>query len=147
MPFIVNDNLDIAIACGADGIHLGQEDMPPDEVRRRTGRDMILGVSVHTVEQARQAVRDGADYLGLGAVFPTRTKADADHMPNERLRAICSAVEVPVVAIGGINRDNLLKLSGSGVDGAALVSAVFSAEDIEETCRELRELSEVMVGT
>ena len=147
VPFIVNDNLDIAIACGADGIHLGQEDMPPDEVRRRTGRDMILGVSVHTVEQARQAVRDGADYLGLGAVFPTSTKADADHMPNERRRAICSAVEVPVVAIGGINRDNLLKLSGSGVDGAALVSAVFSAEDIEETCRELRELSEVMVGT
>lgn len=146
VPFIVNDNLDIAIACGADGIHLGQEDMPPNEVRRRTGRDMILGVSVHTVEQARQAVRDGADYLGLGAVFPTSTKADADHMSNERLRAICSAVDVPVVAIGGINRDNLLKLSGSGVDGAALVSAIFSAEDIEETCRELRELSEVMVG-
>ena len=145
VPFIVNDNVDAAIACQADGIHVGQEDMAAGEVRRRVGDAMILGVSVHTVEEARRAVRDGADYLGLGAVFPTSTKTDVDQMTNETLRAICDAVDVPVVAIGGINRGNLLKLSGSGVDGVALVSAIFSAEDIEDTCRKLRLLAEGMV--
>ena len=147
VPFIVNDNVDIAVACKADGIHVGQEDMAAGEVRRRAGEDMILGVSVHTAEEARQAVRDGADYLGLGAVFPTSTKTDAKPMTKETLQAICDAVEIPVVAIGGINRDNLLYLAGSGVDGVALVSAVFSAEDIEGTCRGLRVLSEKMVNT
>lgn len=146
VPFIVNDNVEIARACGADGVHVGQEDMAADEARRRIGMDMLLGVSVHTVEEARQAVQDGADYLGLGAVFPTNTKTDAEQMPGELLGVICAAVDVPVVAIGGINRDNLLKLSGSGLDGVALVSAIFSAEDIEGTCRELRELSEKMVN-
>ena len=126
VPFIVNDNVDVAIACQADGIHVGQEDMAAGEVRRRVGDAMLLGVSVHTVEEARRAVRNGADYLGLGAVFPTSTKTDVDQMTNETLRAICDAVDVPVVAIGGINRGNLLKLSGSGVDGVALVSAIFS---------------------
>ena len=146
VPFIVNDNVDVAIACQADGIHVGQEDMAAGEVRRRVGDAMLLGVSVHTVEEARRAVRNGADYLGLGAVFPTSTKTDVDQMTNETLRAICDAVDVPVVAIGGINRGNLLKLSGSGVDGVALVSAIFSAEDIEDTCRKLRLLAEEMVG-
>ena len=146
VPFIVNDNVDVAQACGADGVHVGQEDMKAGEVRRRVGEDMILGVSVHTVEEARRAVRDGADYLGLGAVFPTSTKTDADQMSNETLRDICGAVEIPVVAIGGLNRDNILRLSGSGVDGAALVSAIFGAEDIEGVCRELRALAEEMVG-
>ena len=145
VPFIVNDNVDVAIACQADGIHVGQEDMAAGEVRRRVGDAMLLGVSVHTVEEARRAVRNGADYLGLGAVFPTSTKTDVDQMTNETLRAICDAVDVPVVAIGGINRGNLLKLSGSGVDGVALVSAIFSAEDIEDTCRKLRLLAEGMV--
>ncbi len=147
VPFIVNDNVDIAVACKADGIHVGQEDMAAGEVRRRAGEDMILGVSVHTAEEARQAVRDGADYLGLGAVFPTSTKTDAKPMTKETLQAICDAAEIPVVAIGGINRYNLLNLAGSGVDGVALVSAVFSAEDIEGTCRGLRVLSEKMVNT
>ena len=146
VPFIVNDNVEIAIACGADGIHVGQEDLAVGEVRRRVGENMILGVSVHTVEEACQAVRDGADYLGLGAVFPTSTKTDVEQMSNETLRAICDAVDVPIVAIGGINRGNILKLAGSGVDGVALVSAIFSAEDIERTCRELRAMSEEMVG-
>ena len=146
VPFIVNDNVDVAIACQADGIHVGQEDMAAGEVRRRVGDAMLLGVSVHTVEEARRAVRNGADYLGLGAVFPTSTKTDVDQMTNETLRAICDAVDVPVVAIGGINRGNLLKLAGSGVDGVALVSAVFSAEDIEGACRELRAMSKEMVG-
>lgn len=145
VPFLVNDNVEIAVACGADGVHVGQEDMAAGEVRRRVGENLILGVSVHTVEEARQAVRDGADYLGLGAVFPTSTKGDAEEMSPETLKAICDAVEVPVVAIGGINRDNLLQLAGSGVDGVALVSAIFSAGDIEGTCRELRKLAEEMV--
>ncbi len=145
VPFIVNDNVDVAIACQADGIHVGQEDMAAGEVRRRVGDAMLLGVSVHTVEEARRAVRNGADYLGLGAVFPTSTKTDVDQMTNETLRAICDAVDVPVVAIGGINRGNLLKLSGSGVDGVALVSAIFSAEDIEDACRKFRLLAEGMV--
>lgn len=146
VPFIVNDNVELAVVCGADGIHVGQEDLAAGEVRRRVGENMILGVSVHTVEEARQAVRDGADYLGLGAVFPTNTKTDVEQMSNETLRAICDAVDVPIVAIGGINRGNILRLAGSGVDGVALVSAIFSAEDIEGACRELRAMSEEMVG-
>lgn len=146
VPFIVNDNVDIAIACGADGVHVGQEDMEAGKVRRRVGDAMILGVSAHTVEEARQAVRDGADYLGVGAVFRTNTKTDAGQMSNETLRAICGAVNVPIVAIGGINQNNIGKLAGSGVGGVALVSAIFSAKDIEGTCRELRALSEKMVN-
>ena len=145
-PFIVNDNVEVAVACGADGVHVGQEDMEAGEVRRRVEEDMILGVSVHTVEEARQAVRDGADYLGLGTVFPTGTKTDVDVMSGETLLAICGAVDIPIVAIGGLNRGNILQLSGSGVDGVALVSAIFGAEDIEETCRELRALAEKMVN-
>lgn len=142
VPFLVNDRVDIALASGADGVHVGQEDMDPAQVRLRAGKDMILGVSVHTVEEAREAVRKGADYLGVGAVFPTGTKADAERVPEQMLRDICAAVDVPVVAIGGLNRDSIPRLSGSGVDGAALVSAIFSAEDIEGACRELRALSE-----
>ncbi len=146
VPFIVNDNVDVAVACGAEGIHVGQEDMAAGDVRRRVGDGMLLGVSVHTVEEAREAVANGADYLGLGAVFPTSTKTDVEQMPNATLRAICEAVDVPVVAIGGINRGNIGQLAGSGVDGVALVSAIFSASDIEAACRELRTLAEGMVG-
>ena len=146
VPFIVNDNVEIAVACGAEGIHVGQEDMAAGDVRRRAGDGVILGVSVHTVEEAQNAVRNGADYLGLGAVFPTSTKTDVDQMPNETLRAICDAVDVPVVAIGGINSGNIGKLAGSGVDGVALVSAIFSAANIESTCQELRKLAAEMVN-
>ncbi len=147
VPFIINDNVEVAIACGADGIHVGQKDMSAGEIRRRTGKNMILGVSVHTLKEAREAVRNGADYLGLGAVFPTSTKTDAVPMPKETLRAICEAANVPIVAIGGINQSNIGKLAKSGVDGVALVSAIFSAADIETTCRKLRELAEKMVNT
>ena len=146
VPFIVNDNVEVAVACGAEGVHVGQEDMAAGDVRRRVGDGMIIGVSVHTVAQAREAVRSGADYLGLGAVFPTGTKTDVDQMSGETLRAICAAVDIPTVAIGGINRGNLGSLAGSGVDGVALVSAIFSAPDIEETCRDLRKLAEEMAG-
>ena len=146
VPFIVNDNVDIAVACGADGVHVGQEDMRAGEVRRLVGENMILGVSAHTVAEARQAVRDGADYLGLGTVFPTSTKTDVDMMPRETLRTICGAVDVPIVAIGGLHRGNIFQLSGSGVDGVALVSAIFGVENIEESCRELQVLAKKMVG-
>ena len=124
---------------------MGQEDIAAGKVRRRVGDSMILGISVHTVEAACPTGQAGADYLGLGAVFPTSTKTDVEQMSSETLQTICNAGDEPIVAIGGINRDNLLKLAGSGVDGVALVSAIFSAEDIESICRKLRTLSERMV--
>ncbi|MBQ3390913.1 MAG: thiamine phosphate synthase [Clostridia bacterium] len=145
VPFFVNDNVEIAVACKADGIHVGQEDMETAKVRERVGDDMMIGVSVHTVEEALIAVEHGADCLGLGTVFPTTTKTDVDVMPRELMQEICRAVEIPVVAIGGINESNLMQLAGTGVDGVALVSAIFAAEDIEGTCRKLRKLSEEMV--
>lgn len=145
VPFLINDNVEIAIQCHADGVHVGQEDMEAFKVRQRVGKDMIIGVSVHSVEEALEAVRNGADYLGVGAVFSTSTKADAEVLPKQVLGDICSAVEIPVVAIGGISKANISQLSGTGVDGVALVSAIFAAEDIEGECRLLRRLSEEMV--
>lgn len=145
VPFFINDNVDIAIKCQADGIHVGQEDMQAAQVRQKVGEDMIIGVSVHSVEEALEAVKNGADCLGVGAVFSTSTKTDVDVLPKEVLRDICAAVDIPVVAIGGINKTNIKDLSGTGVDGVALVSAIFAAEDIETECKALRKLSEEMV--
>ena len=145
VPFLTNDRVEIALQCGADGVHVGQKDRAAREVRRLLGPNRILGVSARTVEQAVQAERDGADYLGVGAVFSTSTKADAMPVSYETLQAICRAVSIPVVAIGGIQRENLLSLAGSGVDGVALVSAIFAAPDVETASRELRALSEAMV--
>ena len=145
VPFLINDRVEIALQCGADGVHVGQKDRAAREVRRLLGPNRILGVSARTVEQAVQAERDGADYLGVGAVFSTSTKADAMPVSYETLQAICRAVSIPVVAIGGIPRENLLSLAGRGVDGVALVSAIFPAPDVETASRELRALSEAMV--
>ncbi len=145
VPFLINDRVEIALQCGAAGVHVGQKDRAAREVRRLLGPNRILGVSARTVEQAVQAERDGADYLGVGAVFSTSTKADAMPVSYETLQAICRAVSIPVVAIGGIQRENLLSLAGSGVDGVALVSAIFAAPDVETASRELRALSEAMV--
>lgn len=142
VPFIVNDNVEIAIKCKADGIHVGQEDMEAGNVRALVGEGMIIGVSAQTPEQAAAAQEAGADYLGVGAVFSTSTKPDAVDVSYETLKKICETVSIPVVAIGGISKHNMHQLSGSGADGAALVSAIFSAEDIEQECRELRSLSE-----
>ena len=141
VPLIVNDNVEIAVKCGADGVHIGQEDMAAAEVRRIIGKDMILGVSAQTVEQAKKAEQDGADYLGVGAVFPTSTKLDAADVPYDTLKEICAAVKIPVVAIGGIKRENIKMLSGSGISGIAVVSAIFAAEDIENECRILKEIT------
>lgn len=142
VPLIINDHVDIALKSGAAGVHVGQGDMKVEEVRKLAGDHLIIGVSARTVEQALEAQRGGADYLGVGAVFGTTTKLDARPIERETLQAICNAVDIPVVAIGGISRENLPELKGSGVDGVALVSAIFAASDIEKQCRELRALSE-----
>ena len=144
VPFILNDNVALAAQCGADGVHLGQEDMDPAQARRILGPDAIIGVSAHNVAEAKAAVAAGADYLGCGAMFATTTKTNVTALPKETLRAICAAVPVPVVAIGGIIKQNLLSLAHCGEAGVALVSAIFAAEDIEEECRELRRLAEML---
>lgn len=145
IPFFINDYVEIAIKCHADGIHVGQGDMDAAQVRQRVGEKMMIGVSVHSVEEALEAVKNGADYLGVGAMFSTSTKMDASIVSKEILHEICDAVEIPVVAIGGIGKSNISKLAGTGVDGVALVSAIFAADDIEKECRLLRRLSEEMV--
>ena len=139
VPLFINDDVEIAVACGADGVHIGQHDAPAAEVRKRIGPGMMLGVSAQTVEQALKAQADGADCLGVGAVFSTGTKADADDVSKDMLKAICEAVNIPVVAIGGIKKENICELAGSGIDGVAVVSAIFAAEDIEQAAKDLRE--------
>ena len=139
VPFVINDNVDIAVACDADGVHVGQSDMEAGKVREKLGPDKIIGVSCKNVEQALLAKKHGADYLGVGAMYPTGTKKDATAVTPEALSAICQAVDIPVVAIGGINKDRLEPLKGTGVDGVAVVSAIFAAEDIEKATRELKE--------
>ena len=145
VPFIVNDNVDVALAMGADGIHVGQHDMEAGDVRRLLGPDRILGVSAQTVEQALLAQERGADYLGVGAVFPTGSKDDADDVSFEELRAICEAVTIPVVAIGGISLSNVKKLAGSGICGIAVISAIFAQKDIRLAAEQLRKETEEML--
>ena len=146
VPLIIDDNVEIALKSGAEGVHVGQNDMDAGEVRRLLGPDRILGVTAKTVEQARRAQDAGADYLGSGAVFGTSTKADAIPMSLERLREICACVRIPVVAIGSICLENIGRLSGSGVAGAAIVSGIFGAEDIEGTTRRLAEVMRGNLG-
>jgi len=145
VPFVVNDNVNIAIEVDADGVHVGQKDMEAGCVRELIGRDKILGVSAQTVEQAVLAEKRGADYLGVGAVFHTDSKADADYVSYETLKAICKAVSIPVVAIGGISRDNIMELSGSGICGIAVISAIFAQPDILKATSELKDLTKRMV--
>ena len=139
VPFIVNDNVDIARAMGADGVHVGQSDMEALDVRAKLGPDKIIGVSAQTVEQAILAEQRGADYLGVGAVFHTGSKADAEDVSHETLTAICNAVKIPVIAIGGITRDNVTELSGSGICGIAVISAIFAQKDIVSATKDLKE--------
>ena len=129
----------------ADGVHVGQSDMAATDVRKILGEDKILGVSAQTVEQAVLAQQMGADYLGVGAVFPTGTKADASEVSEETLKAICEAVEIPVIAIGGITAENLSELSGSGICGIAVVSAIFAAEDIQKAAAALKSKAKEVV--
>ena len=138
VPLIINDNVELALKVDADGVHVGQEDMDAQDVRSLIGPDKILGVTAKTVEQAQRAQRNGADYLGSGAVFGSTTKRNAKPMSMELLKSICQSVTIPVVAIGGIHRGNIASLAGTGIRGAAVVSGIFAAADIEEECRLLK---------
>ncbi len=146
VPFIINDDVEIAVKCNADGIHVGQSDMDAYDVRSKIGRDMILGVSVHSVSEALTAQEKGADYLGVGAMFSTSTKLDANDVSFETLSDICKAVSIPVVAIGGIQKHNIKELAGTGIDGVALISAIFASEDIVSECQTLKKLTEETVS-
>lgn len=139
IPLIINDDVEVMLEVDADGIHVGQSDMQAQDVRKLIGSDKVLGVSVQTVEQAITAQNAGADYLGVGAVFPTGTKDDAIKVDLATLQDICQHVDIPIVAIGGINQENLLQLKGSGIDGIAVVSAIMAAEDIIEVTKQLKE--------
>lgn len=147
IPFVVNDDIEIALACGADGVHVGQSDIVGKDVRAMIGPDKILGISANTVETAVAAQNAGADYIGVGAVFNTSTKLDATTLTVPELRAICDAVAIPVVAIGGIGAQNISQLSGSGVDGVAVVSAIYGQPDPGAATAELLELSRRMVAS
>lgn len=146
VPLIINDNVEVALACGAAGVHLGQQDMPIAQARRMAGPDLILGASAHTVQEALEAQAAGADYLGVGAVFSTSTKADASPLPLTTLGEICAAVSIPVVAIGGITETNLLQLTGCGAAGVAVVSAIFGAPDPGAATARLVQLARQMTG-
>lgn len=145
VPFVINDNVDLAVKLDADGVHVGQSDMEALDVRRIIGGDKILGVSAQTVEQAVTAEKHGADYLGVGAVFPTGSKDDAAEVSYDTLKAICDAVKIPVIAIGGITEDNVTELSKSGICGIAVISALYAKEDIKSAARKLRKNTEAAV--
>lgn len=145
VPFIVNDNVELAVKIGADGVHVGQSDMAAKDVRALISKDKILGVSAQTVKQALEAQKCGADYLGTGAVFPTGSKDDAQVLGVQTLKEICSAVNIPVVAIGGISKDNILELKKSGIAGVSVISAIFAQNDIVAATAELKSLAEQIV--
>ena len=145
VPFVINDNVEIACKVNADGVHVGQHDMEAGDVRSLLGEEKILGVSVQTVEQAVLAEKRGADYLGVGAVFHTGSKADAEDVSPETLKAICKAVRIPVVAIGGIGKHNVFELRGSGICGVAVISAIFGVKNIRKATAELKALTERMM--
>ena len=146
VPFVINDNVDIAIKMDADGVHVGQSDMEAGDVRAKLGPDKIIGVSAQTVEQAVLAEQRGADYLGVGAVFPTGSKDDADDVSHETLKAICEAVSIPVVAIGGITLENTHQLKDSGICGVAVISAIYAQDDIRKASEDLKKVVEEVVS-
>ena len=139
-------HVEIAARIHADGVHIGQSDMEVKKARERLGNERIIGVSAQTVEQAVRAERDGADYLGVGAVFPTGSKADAVEVDHQTLREICRAVQIPVIAIGGITKDNVKELNDSGICGIAVISAIFAEKDTKEAARSLKEKTMEALG-
>ena len=145
VPFVINDNVDIALEIDADGVHVGQSDMEAGDVRAKLGPDKIIGVSAQTVRKALLAQERGADYLGVGAVFHTDSKADAADISHETLKAITEAVDIPVIAIGGISKENVSELSGTGICGIAVISAIFAEKDIKNATKKLKKLTEEMV--
>ena len=138
VPFVIDDDVELAVKCGADGVHVGQSDMACVEARKALGSAKVVGVSAQTVEQAILAERDGADYLGVGAVFPTGSKDDADDVSHDTVKAICEAVNIPVIAIGGISKNNVGQLAGLGLDGVAVISAIYASEDIKAATEDLK---------
>ena len=147
VPFIINGDVQLAVKVGADGVHVGQNDMVAQDVRALIGPDKILGVSTQTVEEAILAEKMGADYLGVGAVFPTGSKDDCWVLSHELCRDICSAVKIPVVAIGGITKDNIKMLKGLGFAGISVLSAIFAQKNIEEACRTLHAETSAMLDS
>lgn len=145
VPLIINDNVEVALKSGADGVHVGIEDAPVAEIRKRVSADFIIGATCKTVEQAKIAEAAGADYMGVGAVFPSPTKTNAVRITNEQLREIIASVSIPAVAIGGISYDNVCEIKGSSVSGVAVVSAIFGAEDIEKATALLKERVKTVV--
>lgn len=139
VPLIINDNVEVALKSGADGVHVGIEDAPVAEIRKQAGKDFIIGATAKTIQQAQLAEAAGADYLGVGAVFPSPTKKSAIRITNEQLNEICASVSIPAVAIGGITRDNMAQLKGSRIDGVAVVSAIFAAEDVKTAAEQLKQ--------
>lgn len=147
VPLIINDNVDVALAVDADGVHLGQDDLDLPHARQRLGPDKLIGVSAHNVEEATLARAQGADYLGVGAVFGSSTKDDASALPPGMLKKICGAVDCSVVAIGGVNKENLSQLAGSGMAGAAIVSGIFAQKDVQQAARALKTMLTDLVAT
>jgi thiamine-phosphate pyrophosphorylase len=145
IPLIINDNVDIAVKVGADGAHIGQDDEEIKSAREKLGADKIIGLSAATVEEAVQAEQSGADYIGVGAVFNTLTKLDANTVSFETLKEICNTVKIPVVAIGGISKNNALELAGTGIEGISVVSAIFAQNDIKTAASELLELAKKII--
>ena len=139
VPLIINDNVSVALKSGADGVHVGVEDTPVSEIRKIVPKDFIIGATCKTVEQAKIAENSGADYMGVGAVFPSSTKENALRITTEQLKEICSSVSIPAVAIGGITAENVMEIKGGGIAGIAVVSAIFSAHNIQKATQELKE--------
>ncbi len=146
VPFVINDNVDICMQIDADGVHVGQSDMEAGDVRAKLGPDKIIGVSACTVEQAILAEKRGADYLGVGAVFPTGSKDDATPVSRETLQEICRAVRIPVIAIGGITQQNVQELAGSGICGIAVISAIYAQKNIRRAAADLKSAAQKMVN-
>lgn len=145
IPFIINDNVDIAVKVDADGAHIGQSDEEIKTARKKLGADKIIGLSAGTVEEAVKAEQSGTDYIGVGAVFNTSTKLDADTVSFETLKEICKTVNIPVVAIGGISKNNALQLAGTGIEGICAVSAIFAQDDIKVAAAELLKLAKQII--
>lgn len=146
VPLIINDNVEVALKSGADGVHVGIEDAPVSLIRKKVPADFIIGATAKTPEQAKAAEKAGADYLGVGAVFPSPTKKNALRITTDQLKTICDSVSIPAAAIGGISLENISALSGGGMDGVAVVSAIFAAEDIRSAAAALKEKAKEVVG-
>lgn len=145
IPFVINDNVDVAVAADADGVHIGQSDEEIKTAREKLGSNKIIGLSAGTVEEAIKAEQNGADYLGVGAIFSTSTKLDANTVSFETLKEICKTVNIPVIAIGGISKNNVLELTSTGIKGISVVSAIFAQDDIKNAASELLELTKQIV--